>query len=237
MDKIQTVILCGGKGLRLGKGSLPKALVPIGEKPILWHIMSLYASYGLKDFVLCLGYGQERIREYFQRTKSWGITFVDTGVDTHTGGRIAKIRKYIKGDCFFVTYGDGLANIDLNKLLRFHKENKRAATITVAKPYSPFGVVGIEPKMNLVTHFEEKPLLDHWINAGFFVFNQRVFDYLKESHILEKDTFVCMAKHRQLCAYKHRGFWECMDTYKDNLRLNELWSNGRAPWALWEKKG
>jgi len=234
-NDIQTVILCGGKGLRLGSEGLPKSLYLIGNKPILWHIMQIYAFYGFKDFILCLGYQGAKIKKYFKKIKNWNIAFLDTGLDTNTGGRIAKIKNHILSDNFFVTYGDGLSDINLTTLLKFHKNRDKVATITVVKPYSPFGIVGIEPKMHLVTHFEEKPILDHWINGGFFIFKKDIFSYLKETDVLEKDTFVRLVKEKNLAAYKHNGFWECMDTYKDNIKLNELWSKNNARWAKWRK--
>lgn len=236
-NNIQTVILCGGKGRRMGNNELPKPLFPIGRKPILWHIMNIYAFYGFKDFILCLGYKKDAIKEYFKKisgARDWKITFADTGSSTNTGGRIARVKKHITGDTFFATYGDGLSDIDLLKLLEFHKAHKKTATISVVRPYSPFGIVGVDSGTQIVTHFEEKPILDHWINGGFFVFNKEIFDYLKDDDILEKDTFGRLVKDKNIAAYKHNGFWECMDTYKDNLKLNELWSNNNAPWAKWK---
>lgn len=230
---MKVVILCGGKGTRMGNDELPKALFTLGDKPILWHIMKIYVHYGFIDFILCLGYKGNMIKDYFSKTKEWKIKFVDTGVDTNTGGRIKKIRDYIKEDCFLATYADGLSDINLNKLLEFHKSHSKIATLTTVKPYSPFGIVAIDAHTNTVTHFEEKPILDHWINGGFFIFNKTIFNYIKENDVLEKDTFYRIVKEKKLVAYKHNGFWECMDTYKDNLRLNYLWRTGNAPWALW----
>jgi len=233
---MKVVILSGGKGTRMGKEELPKSLFPIGEKPILWHVMNIYAYYGFKDFILCLGYQGGKIKEFCSKIKNWDIKCVDTGLDTNTGGRIKKIEGYIKEDCFLATYGDGLADINIKKLIEFHYSHKNIATITAVKPYSPFGIVGIDTHTNSVTHFEEKPILDHWINGGFFVFNKGVFRYMQDDDILEKDTFERLVKDKNLNAYKHEGFWECMDTYKDNLRLNQLWSEGNAPWAVWKGK-
>lgn len=233
---MKTVILCGGKGTRMGKDlqGLPKALMPIGDKPIIWHIMKYYSYFGFDDFVLCLGYKGKDIVRFFQKNKEFKIKFVDTGPETNTGERIKRVEKFINSDIFFATYGDGFSNINLNSLLKFHTEHKKIATLTAVKPHSSFGIVGINSHSNIITHFEEKPILDHWINGGFFVFNKEVFRYLKESDVLEKDTFERLVKIHQAVAYKHQGFWECMDTYKDNLRLNELWSYGRAPWKLWK---
>jgi glucose-1-phosphate cytidylyltransferase len=232
--KPQVVILCGGKGTRMGNGDLPKALFPIGDKPILWHLMNIYAHFGYQDFILCVGHKGQKIKEYFAKEKKWRINFVETGLHTNTGGRINRIKKHLKSDVFFATYADGLADIDLKSLLSYHLAHKKTATLTAVKPYSPFGVVGINNR-DAVTHFEEKPILDHWINGGFFIFSREIFSYIDDNDILERDTFGKIVKDNSLMAYKHHGFWECMDTYKDNLRLNELWSRGRAPWALWKK--
>ena len=234
-EQIKTVILCGGKGTRMGNDELPKALFSIGGRPVLWHIMKIYAHYGFKDFILCLGYKGHKIKEYFAKVKDWHIRFVETGLDTNTGGRIMKIESHIKEETFFATYGDGLADININALLKFHKAHKKTATLTAVKPFSPFGIVGIATRSDTVTHFEEKPVLDHWINGGFFVFEKKIFDYIKEGDILEKNTFNRVIKTKNLAAYKHGGFWECMDTYKDNLRLNQLWDEKKAPWAIWKR--
>jgi len=214
----------------MGNDEIPKALFPIGGRPILWHIMNIYACCGFKDFILCLGYKGDRIKEYCCRIKGWKITFVDTGLETNTGGRIKKIQHLIKDDLFFATYGDGLSSVNLNNLLRFHMCHERVATITVVRPHSRFGIVGVNFGTGLVTHFEEKPILDHWINGGFFVFNKDVFGYLKENDILEKHSFKRLLIDRQISAFKHRGFWKCMDTYKDNLEFNELWDKNKLLW-------
>lgn len=227
---MKVVILCGGKGTRMGNDELPKALFPIGGKPILWHIMKTYSRHGFNDFVLCLGYKGDKIKTYFKKIKDWKITFVDTGLNTNTGGRIKKIENLIKDDLFFATYGDGLANINLNKLLKFHRAHKKFSTITVARPLSQFGIVGVDSHTCRVTHFEEKPILDHWINGGFFVFDKKVFKYLRKNDVLEKQSFARLLKDNQIVAFKHKGFWKCMDTYKDNLVFNELWNKGNAPW-------
>jgi glucose-1-phosphate cytidylyltransferase len=235
LNNIQTVILCGGRGTRMGAEELPKPLFKIGERAILWHVMKIYESFGVKDFILLVGYKKEKIIDYFKDHKEWNIKFVDTGLNTNTGGRIKKIERLIDNDVFFVTYGDGLSNINLKNLFFFHKQHNKVATLTSVRPFSPFGITGIDSHTNLVTHFEEKPMLDHWVNGGFFVFNREVFKYIKDNDILERDTFSRLVKDKNLLAYKHNGFWECMDTYKDNLRLNQLWSLGNAPWAVWQK--
>ncbi len=235
MQKIKTVILCGGKGTRMGRGELPKVLLPIGGKPILWHVMSIYSYFGFNDFILCLGYKGEKIKEHFSGLKKWNIIFADTGENTNTGDRIRKVREYIKEDYFFATYGDGLADINLPGSVSFHQKHKKIATITVARPFSQFGIVGVDPHTQTITHFEEKPILDHWINGGFFIFNQDIFKYLRDGDILEKDSFKRILRNKELNAFKHTGFWRCMDTYKDNLELNELWKKNKASWKIWEE--
>lgn len=232
---MQVVILCGGKGTRMGKDlqGLPKALISIGDKPIIWHIIKYYAHFGFKDFILCLGYKGKDIEKYLSRNKEFNIKFLDTGLETNTGGRIKKAQKLINSDLFLATYGDGLSDINLKSLLRFHSFHKRIATLAAVRPRTTFGIVGVDSHTDIVTHFEEKPFLDHWINGGFFIFNHDVFKYIKEGDILEKESFSRLVKEKELVAYKHSGFWECMDTYKDNLKLNELWVAGSAPWKLW----
>lgn len=217
----------------MGGDELPKVLFPIGGKPILWHIMSIYSYYGFNEFILCLGYKGEKIKEYFSDSNKWKIVFAETGEDTNTGGRIKRIKSFVKEDYFLATYGDGVADINLRQLVRFHLRHKKSATITVTRPFSQFGIVGVDPRTQAVTHFEEKPILDHWINGGFFVFNRNVFSYLKDDDILEKDSFSRILKNKQLNAFKHLGFWRCMDTYKDNLELNELWKKSKAAWKIW----
>ncbi len=236
--KTKVVILCGGMGHRF-KGyidDLPKPLIQIGEKPILWHIMKYYEYYGFKNFILCLGHMGNEIRNRFNNSRDgWSIVFADTGLNTHTGGRIKRIEKYINEDIFLATYGDGLSDIDLNKLMEFHKKKTKIATITCVKPHSPFGMVNID-RDELVTSFDEKPLLDQWINGGFFVFDRRIFKYLDDNDILEKKPFERLASEKELVAYRLKGFWKCMDTYKDHLDLNEIWENGDPRWAKWLKR-
>lgn len=259
-DRVPTVILCGGKGTRLREytEAMPKVLVEVGGRPILWHIMKIYAHYGFTDFNLCLGYLGEKIKEYFVSSraglghdmrlrlesqdppqmlgtngKDWEITFVDTGVETNTGGRIKRMRSFLKGDIFFVTYGDGVADLDLRKLLDFHLAHGRVATVTRIRPTLNFGVLEVRED-HTVSSFKEKPRLDLWINGGFFVFDHRVFDYLDDNSVLEQEPLERLAIDHQLMAYPHEGFWACMDTYKDTERLNELWTQGQASWKLWE---
>lgn len=232
---MQVVILCGGKGTRMGKDlqGLPKALIPVGDKPIIWHIMKYYTHFGFNDFILCLGYKGKDIKRYLFKDKEFKIKFLDTGLDTNTGGRIKKAQNFINTDVFLATYGDGLADINLKELLKFHSAHKKTATLAAVRPRAAFGIVGIDSNTDIVTHFDEKPLLDHWINGGFFIFNRDIFKHIKEKDILEKQSFSRLVAQRELAAYKHSGFWECMDTYKDNLKLNELWLSAKAPWKLW----
>lgn len=232
---VKTVILCGGKGTRMGKDleGLPKPLIPVGDKPLLWHIMKYFSYFGFSEFVLCLGYKGDKIKDYFSGMREFEIDFVDTGLDTNTGGRIKRIQEYIAGRTFFATYGDGLSDINLNRLLSCHRRGGRQATLTAVRPHSTFGIVGVESHSGRVSHFDEKPVLDHWINGGFFVFERSIFKYVRKGDILEKHSFGRLVREGQLQAYKHSGFWECMDTYKDNLKLNELWAKGKAPWKVW----
>ena len=231
---MQVVILCGGRGTRMGRHTrfLPKPLIKIGQKPILWHIMKIYSFYGFNRFILCLGYKKQKIEEYFSHTRGWNITFADTGLGTNTGGRIKRIEKYIEDEDFLATYGDGVADVNINELIQFHNKSRKIATLTAVKPCSQFGIMDIEPD-NTVKDFHEKPVLTHWVNGGFFVFNSRIFKYLGVNDILERKPFHQLSKDKELVAYKHHGFWKCMDTYKDNLELNQAWKSAAASWALW----
>ena len=230
IERIQTVILCGGRGYRMGSDNLPKPLFKIGKQPILSHIMNIYSFYGYNDFILSLGYKKRLIINYFKKNNKQNIIFKDTALNTNTGGRIKRLEKLIKGDIFFATYGDGLSNVNLKRLLSFHKKHKAIATMVAVRPNSQFGIIGIESHTLKVEKFIEKPKLDHWVNGGFFVFNREVFDYMGNNDVLESDTLSKLALTGNLIAYRHKGFWECMDTYKDNLRLNSLWKTGNAPW-------
>ncbi|MFQ5810234.1 MAG: sugar phosphate nucleotidyltransferase [Armatimonadota bacterium] len=243
---MQTVILAGGKGTRLFGDSapVPKGLIEIGNRPVLWHIMKLYAHYGFYDFIVCLGYKGEAIREYFAREgrggaqgshgegDEWRVKFVDTGMETPTGGRIKRVEQYIEGDRFFATYGDGLSDMGLNELLDYHRHHGKIATLTAVRAMCQFGVVRFDDD-NAVTDFVEKPLLPEWINGGFCVFERAVFDSLDEDDVLEQDTFPRLARAGELRAYPYEGAWACLDTYKDAVALNELWESGEAPWRVW----
>jgi glucose-1-phosphate cytidylyltransferase len=233
---MDVVILCGGRGTRLQERTqeIPKPLVEIGGQPILWHIARLYAEQGLRRFVLCTGYKGELI-EAFVGAQAWPdgveVTCVDTGLDTPTGGRIQRIADRV-GERFCATYGDGLADVDLRAELAFHRRHGATATMTVVRPELQFGIADIDDD-DRVTGFHEKPRGEHWVNGGFFVFERAVFDVLTDESVLERGPLERLAADGQLRAYRHTGFWECMDTYKDAVALNDLWAGGRAPWKVW----
>jgi len=236
LDQTPVVILCGGRGTRLQEHSvsLPKPLVEIGGRPILWHVVRLYATQGLRRFVLCTGYKGELI-DAFARDTPWPegvlVEAVDTGLETPTGGRIAKVRERVDGARFLATYADGVADVDLASLVAFHARQGLAATLTVVRPELQFGVADLED--GRVRGFHEKPRSEHWINGGFFVFEPAVFDVLREDSVLEREPLERLAADGQLAAYRHEGFWDCMDTYKDAVLLNDLWASGQAPWKVW----
>lgn len=242
---MRTVVLCGGRGTRLdelGK-AVPKALVEIGGYPILWHLMNLYASSGFNDFTLCTGHLGDLIKNYFDRSNEnegtdtspfsrSSVKIFDTGLDTNTGGRIAKIKDDLESEeRFFVTYGDGLSDVDINALLAFHLSHGKKATLTSVRPTSTFGLLDISDEGE-VRRFAEKPKLDIWINGGFFVFERSFLDYLDEDSVLEREPLEKLADEGELMAFRHDGFWKCMDTFKDNLEFNELWRSS-APWKRW----
>ncbi|NBN99109.1 MAG: glucose-1-phosphate cytidylyltransferase [Flavobacteriia bacterium] len=257
---MKLVILAGGRGTRLTEETLikPKPLVDIGNKPIIWHIMKIYSHYGINDFIICLGYKGYLIKEYFanyflhnsdltidlkknsttihqKNSENWKVTLVDTGDDTLTGGRILKIKKYIKSD-FLLTYGDGLSNINIKKLIHFHKNNRKLVTVTAIQPQGRFGIIDINKK-NKVTNFKEKPKGDNnWINGGFFVLKPGIFDFLEnDSSVWEQKPLTEMTKRNQVVAFKHSGFWHAMDTVRDKILLDNLWDQGKAPWKIWNE--
>lgn len=233
------VILCGGRGTRLQEKTvdIPKPLVEIGGHPIVWHVIQVYAVQGFRRFVLLTGYKGELI-ETFARDTDWPddvrVQCIDTGLDTQTGGRIklgAQTGAY--GDrAFAATYADGVADVDLNALREFHSGHGDLATMTVVRPELQFGVTEIDGDSR-VSGFREKPRSDHWINGGFFVFEPGVLDYLSESSVLEREPLEGLATDGALHAFRHTGFWDCMDTYKDAITLNDLWASGSPPWKVW----
>jgi glucose-1-phosphate cytidylyltransferase len=228
------VILCGGRGTRLREATqtIPKPLVEIGGRPILWHVIRIYAHQGFTRFVLCLGHKGGLIEEFVRQDglpENLTIECVQTGEETPTGGRIARVRDRLGSDRFCVTYADGVADIDLAALLDFHTTHGALATMTVVQPQLQYGVARLNGE-GLVEGFEEKPQFDGWINGGFFCFENGVLDYLEDDSILEREPLERLAADGELRAYRHTGFWDCMDTYKDAVLLNDLWAAGRAPW-------
>ena len=215
--------------------SVPKALVEIGGRPILWHVIQIYAAQGFEQFLLATGYMGEAVEE-FAASERWpkGVTVecVDTGLDTPTGGRVAALADRLGGEAFCATYADGVADIDLSALLDFHREHGALGTVTVVRPNLQWGVA--ELSGDAVTGFVEKPRSEHWINGGFFCFEPRVFDYLDAASVLEREPLERLAAAGDLRAFRHEGFWDCMDTYKDAVVLNDLWTAGDAAWRIWD---
>jgi glucose-1-phosphate cytidylyltransferase len=259
-QRIKVVILCGGMGTRLREETeyKPKPLVEIGGKPILWHIMKCYSYYGFKDFVLCLGYKGNMIKEYFlnyemlnsdftielssKKTQThnsysendWRVTLANTGESAMTGARLKKVEPHLDSDLFMLTYGDGVASLDLSKLLDFHKSHGKIGTVTGVNPISKFGELSLDG--DRVIQFNEKPKMNSgFINGGFFVFNKEFLKYLNNDDgcVLEKEPLENLAQDGELMIYKHTGFWQCMDTYRDFLHMNNLWTSPRPPWKIW----
>jgi len=236
LTNMKCVILAGGYGTRISEEShmKPKPMIEIGGKPILWHIMKIYSVHKINDFVICLGYKGDQIKEFFDKfdSTSWNIQLVDTGEDTMTGGRLKRIQDHID-DTFCATYGDGVSDVDISRLISFHKEKKSLATLTAIHPPERFGVLNLSG--DYVTEFHEKHRGESsWINGGFFVFEPKIFDYLHDdSTVLEKTPLETLAKEQQLTSFKHNGFWHPMDTLRDKNNLEKLWASEKAPWKIW----
>ncbi len=234
------VVLCGGRGTRLRERteSVPKALVEIGGRPILWHVIQIYAAQGFQRFLLATGYMGEAVAE-FAAGERWPdgveVECVETGLDTPTGGRIARLGERLAGETFCATYADGVADVDLGGLLEFHRVHGGLATLTAVRPHLQWGVAELEG--DRVAGFAEKPRSEHWINGGFLCFESAALGYLDEASVLEREPLQRLAADGQLHAYRHEGFWDCMDTYKDAVTLNDLWASGEAPWRVWDAAG
>jgi glucose-1-phosphate cytidylyltransferase len=258
---VKTIILCGGQGTRLREETefRPKPMVEVGGRPILWHIMKTYAQFGFREFVLCLGYRGNLIKEYFLNYEAmnndftialgeksrieyhgahdeqeYRVTLADTGQNAMTGGRLKRVQRFVDHEPFMLTYGDGVANIDLAALLAFHRSHGKLATVTTVRPPSRFGLVDVTPE-GTVRRFSEKPKIEGWASAGFFVFEPGVFEYLSggDACVMEDEPLARLAADDQLRAYRHEGVFYTMDTYREYIALNEMWANGRAPWKVW----
>jgi glucose-1-phosphate cytidylyltransferase len=237
---VPVAILCGGRGTRLQERThaIPKALVEIGAKPIVWHVIRIYAAQGHRRFVLLTGYLGEQI-DAFAASERWPepieVECLDTGADTDTGGRVARAADRLGDGRFCLTYADGVADIDLAAQADFHGRHGAEATMTVVRPFSQWGVALVDDR-DRISGFHEKPQLDHWINGGFFVCEPRFLDRLGDDSVLEREPLEGAAAAGALAAYRHNGFWDCMDTYKDAVALNDLWSSGEAPWRIWDRE-
>jgi glucose-1-phosphate cytidylyltransferase len=238
---MKAVILAGGKGLRLFEETknIPKPMVNIGTNPILWHIMKIYSYYGIKDFIICAGYKKEIIKEYFKKyfnnTEQWKIVIVDTGAKTLTGGRLKRVEKLVSNEkFFFFTYGDGVSNVNIKKLIKFHIRKKKLVTVTAVKPPGRYGILKI--KNSFVHKFTEKEKGgDGYINGGFFVLSPKALKYIRDdSTVWEEGPMNILAKKKQLIAYKHNGFWQSMDTYRDKIQLENSWRKKNAGWKIWK---
>jgi glucose-1-phosphate cytidylyltransferase len=253
---IPCVILAGGLGTRIREETefKPKPMVEIGGRPILWHIMKHLSYFGINRFIVCVGYKGDSIRDYFLNYRarnndftvslgaheslkfhdshdesSWSVTIAETGALTNTGGRVHAIQKYVPGENFVCTYGDGLTDLNIANLYAYHKDSSKIATVTAVRPLTRFGVLDVD-ESQLVRTFREKPLSDGWINGGYFVFQPNIFDYLDSSVVLEQEPLQELTRVHQLTAYKHEGFWQPMDTFRESKALNDLWNSGKAPW-------
>lgn len=258
---MKAVILAGGYGTRISEESSvrPKPMVHIGERPIIWHIMKIFSHFGINEFVICLGYKGEIIKEYFSNyylyrsditfdmenntmdvhrndVEPWRVTLVDTGDGTMTGGRLKRVREHIGDETFCMTYGDGVSNVDLKNLIEFHRSKKALATLTAVQPPGRFGTFKLGYNDHLIDSFKEKPKVDGaWINGGFFVLEPAVFSYIDgDETVWEKEPLEKLANDGELSAFKHNGFWQPMDTLRDKIVIEEHWNSGKAPWKLWK---
>jgi glucose-1-phosphate cytidylyltransferase len=257
---MRAILLAGGLGTRLREETeyRPKPMVDVGGRPVLWHIMKGYAHHGITDFVICAGYRGDVIKDYFlnfeghtqdftiklgnpseatfhggiAEENGWQVTVADTGAETMTGGRVKRVEQHVAGERFMVTYGDGLADVDIAALLAFHESHGRLATVTAVRPLSRFGVMDMDDH-GQVEQFREKPVTDDYVNAGFFIFEPEAFNYLDEECVLEQAPLEALAAEGQLMAFRHEGFWQPMDTFREFTMLNELWDSGNAPWKVW----
>ncbi len=257
---MKVVILAGGFGTRITEEShlKPKPMVEIGEKPILWHIMKMYSAFGFNEFIICGGYKQQIIKEYFANyylhqsditfdftqgnqclinhsaAEPWKVTIVDTGLNTMTGGRIKRIQKYVGNESFMLTYGDGVSNVNFDALVKYHKEHKKIATITAVNIGQRFGCLNFGPDGNIISFREKNAKDGNYVNIGFMVLNPQIFNYLKDDNtVFEKEPLEKLVADGELMAYKHDGFWQCMDTLRDRQLLEKLWADGTAPWKVW----
>ncbi len=258
---MKVVILAGGFGTRISEDShlKPKPMLGIGERPILWHIMKEYSKYGYNDFIICLGYKSYVIKEYFadyylytsdvtfdiannemivhdNYAEPWKVTLVETGLHTMTGGRIKRIQKYVENETFMLTYGDGVSDVDISNLVKFHEKHGKIATMTAVNVGQRFGVLAIDENNEIQAFREKRDSDGGWINGGFMVLNPEVFDYIKDGDetVFEQEPLENLAQDGELVAYKHDGFWKCMDTLRDKRQLEEMWNSGNAPWKVWD---
>ena len=234
---MKLVILAGGYGTRISEETKikPKPLIKIGNKPIIWHLMKIYSTFGIKEFIICLGYKGYMIKEElgkYMKGENWKIKFINTGLHTMTGGRVKRIKKYINKDKHFcLSYGDGLSNVNIKKLIKFHLDKNKIATLTAVKYKNPKGILSIN-KISDVNNIKEKPI--EYINGGFFVLSSKIFKYLKnDKSIFEQDCLPVLSKNKQLLAFIHNGFWACMDTLREKKELNALWKQKKCAWKIW----
>jgi glucose-1-phosphate cytidylyltransferase len=236
---VKAVILAGGLGTRMGDetAARPKPLIEVGGRPILWHILKIYEAHGVSDFVVCAGFAGHLISEYFERERSdrWRVEVVDTGEATATGGRLRRARAAIGNDTFCMTYGDGVSNVDISGLVSFHRQEQKLVTVTAVQPRLPFGLITFSTNGKKSVGFEEKPRLnDVWVNSGFFVIEPAALDYIdRDDQPWEEEPIARIAHDGQLTAFKHSGFWQCMDAPRDRQLLEDLWRQGRAQWKIW----